>query len=357
MKLVDKYIFSKIFTTFLVTLLITALFVVAIELFINIDNYINYNISVQNIAYIAFLSIQKFILMIISISFLFSVTYALSSLHANNEIIILYNCGINYKKIIFKIITFALIATLFVSFLNEKVFIKMGLEYDRLNSELFGRSSTTDNSNIRLSSADDTIVVQAAYFNSNSNELSNLTIIEREDSKLVKRVEARKAKWEHDRWMLYDATVIDLVSKEFTQFYENYNYYNFNIKPEYFKNNTLSITNMDIKNAISYLEDIKNIDIRYHNELKSEFYKRIFSPISIFVLIFIAALMNYNFKKNILTFAILQSLIIAVIYYVADMVGNVFAIQMVITPLEAILLPIILVLILLLILRLLGRKI
>ena len=357
MKLVDKYIFKTIVITFLITLLITSSFAIAIELFINIDNYINYNIGVPNIIYLAILSLNKFILMIVSISFLFAVTYVLSSLHANNEIIILYNCGISYRKIVSKIILFSLIATVIVSILNEKVFINMELKYNQLNSQLFGRSSTTDNSNIRISSADDSLIIQADYYDSDYLELSKIIIIEREDNNIKKRVSAKSAKWKEDHWVLKSANVIDLSSDEYSQFYNTFIYDEFNIEPKYFENNSLSIQTMEVEQARNYLKDIKTLDIRYHNELKTDFYKRLFSPISVLVLVLISALMNYNFKKNILSFAILQSLIIAVIYYVADMVANVLAHQMVISPLYAIIFPIILVTLLLIILRLLGRKI
>ena len=65
---------------------------------------------------------------------------------------------------------------------------------------------------------------------------------------------------------------------------------------------------------------------------------------------------NYNFKKNVLLFAIIQSLSIAVIYYVADMVFSIMGHQGAVAPIVAVIMPIVMTILLSLVISMIGRR-
>ena len=79
--------------------------------------------------------------------------------------------------------------------------------------------------------------------------------------------------------------------------------------------------------AYEYLNRLKSVNYASWREGMTDFLRRLASPFGILVLSFIALSLNYTYKKNILLFSIVQSLIIAVVYYVADMVFSIAARQ------------------------------
>jgi lipopolysaccharide export system permease protein len=71
----------------------------------------------------------------------------------------------------------------------------------------------------------------------------------------------------------------------------------------------------------------------------------------------ISVSMSYHFKKNVLLFSVIQSLSIAVVYYVGDMVFSIAAHQGAISPYAAVVLPLAITIILSWIISELGKKV
>ena len=131
----------------------------------------------------------------------------------------------------------------------------------------------------------------------------------------------------------------------------------FNPEPRLFRTQNTTIETMDRDTAIDYLERLASSNHQAWQSSATDYLRRVCSPLAILVLMFISVSMGYNFKKNVLLFSIIQSLSIAVIYYVADMVFSIMGHQGAVSPYSAVIMPIVMTIILSLILSLLGRRI
>ena len=126
--------------------------------------------------------------------------------------------------------------------------------------------------------------------------------------------------------------------------------------PRLFRSQNTSVDTMDRATAEEYLAGLEDTNRNTWQERATEYYRRIYSPLAIFVLMFISASMNFSFRRNVLLFAIIQSLSIAVIYYVADMVFSIMGHQGAVAPIVAVIMPIVMTILLSLVISMIGRR-
>ena len=360
MKILTRYTISSVLKVALVTILMFALILAAVELFSRMDSIMNGNIPIQSIIYYILLSLPQYLLMVASISFLFAVTYFLSSLTANNEAIPILNAGVGPVRLRMPIFILSVILTLLGSVYQEKAVIAINAERTEVETELFGASSTRDARNIVLTDPDGYLIF-TDRFSESDNSVYSPVLVRHAGARIGMRAEAESASWEEESgtWIFHnariyevndDGTVSSSLEDEFTA-------PDFDIEPRLFRSQNTSVETMDRETAKEYLERLRTTDSITWQEKATDYYRRLFAPLAIFVLMFISASMGYRFKKNVLLFSVIQSLSIAVIYYVADMVFSIMGHQGAVSPYSAVIMPIVMTLILSLILSLLGRKI
>ena len=360
MKILTRYMISSIMKVALVTILMFALILAAVELFSRMDSIMNGNIPVQSIIYYILLSLPQYLLMVASISFLFAVTYFLSSLTANNEAIPILNAGVGPLRLRMPIFILSVMLTLLGSVYQEKAVISINAERTRVETELFGSSSTRDARNIVLTDPNGYLIF-TDRFSESDNTIYSPVLIRHSESRIELRVEAESASWDAvaGEWVFHNARLYEAFSDSTvkTSLQDEYTAPDFDIEPRLFRSQNTSIETMDSETAREYLERLRTTDSITWQEKATDYYRRVFAPLAIFVLMFISASMGYRFKKNVLLFSIIQSLSIAVIYYVADMVFSIMGHQGAVSPYSAVIMPIVMTIILSLILSLLGRKI
>ncbi len=357
MKILTRYTISSVLKTAIVTILMFALILAAVELFSKMDQIMNNDISILGIIEYIILSLPQYLLMVASIAFLFSVTYFLSTLAANNELIPILNAGVSPWKLKTPIVFLAIILTILGSVYQEKAVISINAIHDELETELFGSSSTRDTRNIVLTDPDG-FLIYTRRFSEATQSIYDPVLIQYDGNNIIGRVEAENARFSDGCWHFYNARVYtandNAIESGYVQEYTNPL---FDIEPRLFRSQNTSIETMDSATAMEYLDTLYHNDRITWYEKATDYYRRIFSPLSIFVLMFISLSMNFSFKKNVLLFSIIQSLSIAVIYYVADMVFSIMGHQGAVMPWMAVVCPIVITIALSMVLALLGRKI
>ena len=358
MKILTRYTVFSIMKVAVVTILLFALILAAVELFSKMDQIMNGNIPAIRIAEYIVLSLPQYLLMVASIAFLFSVTYFLSTLSANNELIPIFNAGVSPWKLKTPIIILAIILTALGSVYQEKAVIAINAARTELETELFGSSSTRDTRNIVLTDSDG-FLIYTKRFSEATESIYEPILIQYSDDAIIRRVEAERAKFEeNDGWVFENARVYD-IGEDFvsSRFMPSFSDPLFDIEPRLFRSQNTSIETMDGETARDYLASLYSNDRITWHEKATDYYRRIFSPLAIFVLMFISASMNFSFRKNVLLFSVIQSLSIAVIYYVADMVFSIMGHQGAVEPVMTVVLPIAFTIMLSMVLSFLGRKI
>ncbi len=359
MKIIDTYIVKSILKTALSALLICTLMVVAVELFSQMNQIVSNTVSMADLLELSILGVPKYLMMVVSICFLFAVTFFLSQLQANNEMITFYNSGFSYRRVILPIIILAVVTSLFFSFFSETVSIRATLKHDALSEELFGRSSTIDNSNITLADYDGDYIVHASRFREGEQRIDNVIILEFEEGRIKQRSESDYALFDEEKgyWTLYNAFIhIRDGNKLIPERTESYEYPLITLEPRLFRNLSDDISTMERQDAREYLRRMRVLDRDIYQVSATEYIQRLFSPFSILILMLISCSMNYRYKKNVFLFSVIQSLCTAVVYYVAIMVMTIMAEQGVIAPILSILIPIGVVTALVFLIRLIGLK-
>lgn len=340
MKLLDRYILSEVVKAGLVALLIFSLLVMAVETFINIDKFVSNSLPFTMMMKYSFYALSDYFLMITGVSMLFSVTYFLSNLSANNELISLYTAGYSRVRILMPIVLLALVLTASFTCFNESLFLEWKNGKDVVSTELFGLSGTQDARNVALNDVASGYLVFSRSFSEGDERLYEPIVMKSFDDRLVLRLEAERGDYRDGEWVFRNAIVYELgedgfVSKE----YDETTLQSFDFPPSLFRSRNMQIDTMEMSSALEYLSRLKGVDPTSWQEKETEFLRRVGEPLGILVLMLISVLMNYTFKKNILLFSIVQSLVIAVVYYVSDMVFSIVCKQGMLAPAFVVVLP------------------
>lgn len=356
MKILDRYIISSILKIAIVAIFIFALILAAVELFSKMDSIMNSDISIPRLIEYLLYSIPEYLMMGASLAFLFATTYFLSSLTANNERIALLNAGISKARLSLPIILLALLVTSIGFFYQEYALNKIIVHHDELEIELFGTSGTKDTRNIVLKDENGYLIYTNRYYE-DKNEINSPVLIQTSNGKLIKRIESDYARYIDGEWVFYNASIYNIDTGVTSDFKNSYIEKDFVLEPHLFRSENISIETMDGKNARTYLERLKVIDPKSWQEKASDYYRSLFQPAGILILMIISVSMSYHFKKNVLLFSVIQSLSIAVVYYVGDMVFSIAAHQGAISPYAAVVLPLAITIILSWIISELGKKV
>ena len=359
MKILTRYTISSILRVAIVTLLIFAMILAAVELFSKMDQIMHSSVPVPSLLEYILLGLPEYTMMVASIAFLFSVTYFLSTLTANNEMIPILNAGVSPLRLRIPIIVLAVVLTILGSLFQEHTVIAAINRHDELETELFGASSTRDSRNIVLTD-EDGYLIYTQRFSESTGEIYNPVLVKSGEGIIETRVEADRARYDEEKgwWIFENARVYSVKGRDVeTEYVAEYEEPLFNPEPRLFRSQNTSIETMDRETAEDYLSRLWTSDRTTWQEKATDYYRRQGAPLAILVLIFISVTMNYNFKKNVLLFSVIQSLSIAVIYYVADMVFSIMGHQGAVTPLMTVIAPLVLTVLLSLVISLLGRKI
>ncbi len=340
MKIIDRYIIKSILKTAFAAIMIFALLLAAVELFMKMDQIMRGDIPIMSLLHYLSLSIPEYLMMVTSLSLLFATTYFLSSLSANNERIALLNAGLSPWRLREPVIVLAIILTLLGMCYQELLLNKVTTDKNRLELELFGLSSTQDMRNIVLKSENGYLIYTKA-FSESREEIYSPVLVRYDGDRLVLRLEAESAKYSDGKWSFKNAKLYMLTDDDFSSRLESaWIESDFDMPIHLFRSQNLNIETMEGRDARDYLKRLYIADRTEWQAKATDYYRSAFQPLAIFTLMLISVLMNYSFKKNVLLFSIIESLSIAVVYYVADMVFSIAGHQGAIAPYLTVVLPI-----------------
>ncbi len=348
MKILNKYISLTFLKILLSTIALTTLLLVCVDLFSNFDSYIQNNISWLNITILSISLIPQSIILVLAPATLFSVTFLLSQLYASNEIIAFLSSGISLKKIYSKILFVMLFLTIFSSVFNENFVLQSRIDREQLKNKLFNINYNFDNTNIGLIDSLNNTIIYANTYIEKDKTLYKVVVLKKDSSNnIIERLDSKTAVWNsiNNDWILYD-TIVNGISEDNIEVktYEKYEDNSINLEPNLFRNLSSDMQTMMLSSALKYLKIQKKVNLKLWYENMSDFLDRLLKPFSAFLMTIIALSIDYRNKKNVFLFSIFNSVIIAVIYYVVNMVTLIMSKQAIINPYIGILLPYLVVL-------------
>ena len=347
LRTLDRYTISSIFKTGLVTSLLACFMLLGVDLFSNLDLYMNHNVGFARAFSVTILYAPEAFLLALGPSFLFAVTYQLSMLHAHNEVMSVLNSGVSLSRIVRPIIILAVLLSGFYFVFNEYIAIPSSNAKALQHENITKDTDSTNNQDIALSDMQSGYMVYAAIYSDSDQSLFDVSLIESDEhGGLIRRTDAYRATYnqETELWTFYDAYVYiptpSGVSVEHVGDFENTVLL---LEPQLFRNVSNEISTMSLELAKAYLDRMKSLNPEQYASMGTEYYKRIFSCLTPLIMILIACSINYRFKRNVLFFSLVCSICIAVVYFVVQMMTVMLSDQGVIAPQLGTLIPFIVI--------------
>ncbi len=321
MKTIHKMLLKILFPTFIIFLFFFIMVFQLIDIFSGIWRYINNEVPLVDIGYIAWLYLPKCISYSLPIAFLFSITFSLGALYDNNEMLALFGSGINLYKFVMPLIILGLVLSIGGFFFEDKIVINTLKEKNETVRRVLNLTENYSKNNVTIISADNKIIYNANYYDDQNELISGLSILERDENNNPKfRIDALTAKWNGTNWVLRNCDVYAFTEGGIEKTtYSEYDELRFSEKPEFFRKITRNVDEMEFEDAKAYIDSIRNAGIEYSEPL-SEYYKK-FSYSFIFLIVaLISSSVGSYIKKNVVLISLLISLGIVVIYYVFQLI-------------------------------------
>lgn len=221
-------------------------------------------------------------------------------------------------------------------FFEDRIVIDTYRQKNILSREYLNENRSFSKSRPTVLAENNRLIYHAEYFNDNSQTLSDLTIIERDDrGSLLRRVDAEWAEWGETRWILHEARLFywkndgEGLTEEFHSRYEDDR---FSSAPGAFSKSIRDVEEMPITEAKEWIDSLIRSGLPFREPL-TDYYKRFSFALTPFIVVLLSAALGGRFKKNVLLMSLLTSLSVSVVYYVMQMITVIMANQGYITPL------------------------
>jgi len=349
MKIITKHIYISILQILLTTVLLTSLLVLSVDLFSNFDSYVQNNVPFVQILRITILFLPQSIILVFAPATLFTITYFLSQMNSNNEVIALLTSGISIHLIYKRILLLISILTLVIFVFNENIVIQSKIDYNNKKNQLFNITSNLDNNNIGLQDSLNNYIIYANRYIEKDKSLYNVIVVQKnKDNEITKRIDSKVALWNEEKriWIFNDVKISTIDNDNVSIMnYESYEDKNINLSPNMFRNLSSDIKTMYLNSALKYLNIQKKVNVRLWYQNMTDFLDRLLEPFAMLIMAIIACSIDYRGKKNVFLFSIFYSIILAVLYYVSKMIFQIMAKQSIINPIISSIIPFVVILI------------
>ncbi|WP_041177757.1 MULTISPECIES: LptF/LptG family permease [Borrelia] len=322
---VDKIFVNNILLTFLFMNFLFVILIVLFDLLTNLLNYLEHNLSINDIIYIYYLYLPKCFSDGVALSFLFAVSNLLGNLSMRNEIIGLFSCGISIARILRSIIMLSVFVSVILFFFDNYLVVDTVAERDAFLKNNIGNQGANDRNIIIKDFARE--IYNIKRFDVETHIITNLMIILKDqDDNFKKRYDISKAEWVDSKWMLYGVrefykVELDVIEK----FYEVLDGENIvNLEPGYIKIIMLSSKTLNFSKLVTWIGDLIKENLNYSDAL-FDLLNRIFFSFRLILLSFTVSFVSLFLKKNIFIWSLLNSIAFAVVYVISIMVFNFLA--------------------------------
>jgi len=336
MRILRRMLLRQFIPILLVALLFFVMLLQLIDVFGNIWRYFANDVSFREVLKIALLYTPKCVSFAIPVSFLFAISYTLGLFYANNELFAIFGSGVSLYRLVLPFLTFGIILSIGGFWFDDAVVIPTYQKKNQEYSLAVQQVTSLSQAKVTVTSPDQRVVYFADYYNDAQTRLQGVTVVVRDSSmNLVSRIDASWAEWVGARWILHECRGFfwDEGTKALTD--EKQNVYDsplYGEPPDTFRKLSRSVEEMNRAESERYVTMIRRAGLTYRDAL-TDYYRKFSFACTPFIVAFIASSLGGAFKKNILLMSLLSSLVISVVYYVAQMVMDILAKNGVVPPL------------------------
>lgn len=332
-------LFRQFLKVFSVALLLFVFIIVFVDIFAHLYSYIVSDIPLGKIFKITILYIPKCIHYSIPIAVLFAISYTLGTFYANNELVAVFSSGVPLHKFVLPLLIFGFLGSIFNFLFEEFVVIDtLRIKNNTYNEVMYYTSdSDGDKQRAAVFDIDQNIIYYAGSYRDANEVLNDVTLIQlSKEGVLTSRIDAREGEWNGHFWDFREVRVFDIhpethvVTESFRDTLSSERY---NKEPKFFREVTKDINELRFLEAIDWLAELKEANVaKKYREALILFYKRFSFTFTTFIVALISCALGSRFNKNILLYSLLISIVVAVVYYVYQMITELFASSRLLPP-------------------------
>ncbi|HOZ73048.1 MAG TPA: LptF/LptG family permease [Spirochaetales bacterium] len=322
----DAHVALSFLPIFAISLTFFVLLLEMGDLFVNIVQYVQNETPFALIAKSMILYLPRCVSWALPIATLFSVSYTLGGMYANNELIVVFGSGISLASFVAPLLAISLVLSAGFLVFDDAVVIPSLSEKKALTKAMLKTGEPAGAADVTILGQGRRIVWNVRYFDRKNTMLTGVTLVERDDGgRIASRVNAQSAVWTGTAWRFSgvrrffwkDGAMTDesLGTWEDPAFAE---------PPESFKGGGKPIEELRLSDAAEHIAFLERAGLPRAAQT-AEYYRRFAFALTPLVVTLLSAALVGRYKKNVLLMSLLISLVAATLYYVTQMVTMLLA--------------------------------
>ncbi|WP_407400332.1 LptF/LptG family permease [Treponema sp.] len=328
------YMLRSFFPIFLGALIFFVLVLCLTDLFMNLWNYISKGVSSKDVGMIILYYVPKTVWYAIPIAMLFATAYMLSDFYARNELLAIFASGISLFRFTVPLLFIAVAMSFAMFFFEDYVVVPTYTKKVHMQELVLQKEKSMNNDRIVIMSDEGKIVYKADFYDDSVKRLYTVYCLIRDDEKNLRAlIYSDNASWIDGKWKLSnpveyknsdEGIVMASVEEELLDLFDE--------PPETFRNNTISVEEVNTRQAREYIEHLEKAGLPSAEE-KSVYYKKFSFPFVVFIVVFLAVGLSGKTRKNVLLVSLALSITAVVLFYVTQMITMLMAKFQAIPPL------------------------
>jgi lipopolysaccharide export system permease protein len=319
----DRYLLSRFIKFFLYAVFAFVVIFITVNVFEEIDNFIDHDATVVNIARYYVYSIPFVLTYVVPVSLLLGTVFAMGVLARRNELTALIASGVSLTRVATPIFAFALLVSLLFVFFNDLVVSQANRKRaDIMRHDIEGREREDPDakSNFRYLGAEGFVFLAQTYSHENQ-ALYDVVVQQFDGNTLERRIDAKNAKWNGSRWVFHTGFERVFDGSERVEAFDTLTVPELTETPADFAQEEIDEENMTFAELQHYIERVQRSGGEVEKYLVDLYFKLSFPFAgSIFVLIGVA-LASGKRKPSVATgFGL--TLVVAFVYYAFLRVGQ-----------------------------------
>jgi lipopolysaccharide export system permease protein len=333
----DRYLLRSFLRVFGFSVLAFVLIYITVNVFEEIDNFIDHDAKIQHIARYYLYSLPFVLTYVVPVSLLLGTVFSMGIMARRNELTALLASGVSLTRVARPIFVTSLVIALFSIWFNDSVVARANrTKEDIMRHDIEGRERIR--SEVRTGFrylGGEGFVYLAETYNRENATLYDVVVQQFDDDTLVRRLDARRARWRDGHWVFQNGYVRTFgEGGENVQAFDTLVIDQMRETPDDFAQEEVEEENMTFSELNRYIERVRRSGGTVEKYLVDLYFKFSFPFAgSIFVLIGVA-LASGKRKPSIATgFGL--TLVVAFMYYAVLRVGQTLGHNGVLPPMLA----------------------
>ncbi|NIO00939.1 MAG: LptF/LptG family permease [Candidatus Latescibacteria bacterium] len=256
----DRYVLKKFLRVFFISLLSFSVIYIVVDIFEEIDNFIDHDAKLHYILLFYFYSIPFILSYITPVSLLLAAVFSMGIMGRRNELTAFISSGISLIRVAAPILITALLVSVASVFFNDAVVTKANKEMKNIKQfEIEGRKRSDPYLKENLYYlGEGGFVYLARRYNHRTKTLYDAVVQQFNENTLVRRIDAKRCFWRIDQWIFYQGFDRSFDSNnEYVKAFEELSIRGLAEKPEDFAKEAVDEENMNFGELKEYIRKIR----------------------------------------------------------------------------------------------------